>query len=79
MTLKKRFSEEQIIKILKRHGLGEKPKDLFRELGISNQTIYVLKHNHSGMEATDTCDLRDRHTYFSRLEKYRKSDVQQSH
>ena len=37
---KKRFSEEQIIKILKRHEAGEKAQDLCREFGVHETTFY---------------------------------------
>ena len=39
---KGRFSEEQIIGILKRHEAGQKVADLAREHGISEATIYTL-------------------------------------
>ena len=39
--MKKQFTEEQIIKVLKRGEAGEKATDLCRELGVSMQTIYA--------------------------------------
>lgn len=38
-----RFSEEQIVGILKRHEAGQKVGDLAREVGISEATIYAWK------------------------------------
>ena len=40
---KGRFSEEQIISILKQHEAGRKVADLAREHGISEATIYTWK------------------------------------
>ena len=40
---KKRFSEEQIIKALKRNEAGESPSDLCRELGIHQTTFFGWK------------------------------------
>tara|TARA_Y100001958_G_C21218763_1_gene544155 strand:- start:1020 stop:1271 length:252 start_codon:yes stop_codon:yes gene_type:complete len=38
---RKRFSEEQIIKALKRFEAGEKPKELCRELGIHERLRFM--------------------------------------
>ncbi|GAB6108951.1 transposase [Fusibacter bizertensis] len=39
----KRFTEEQIIKILKSHEAGQKTSDIVREYNISEQTFYRWK------------------------------------
>jgi hypothetical protein len=39
--MKKRFTEEQIIKILKEHEGGKRAVDIVREHGISEQTFYL--------------------------------------
>jgi putative transposase len=57
--MKKRFTEEQIIKVLKRAEAGEKPNDLCRELGVSMQTIYAWKRKFGGMEVSDAKKLRE--------------------
>jgi putative transposase len=57
--MKKRFTEEQIIKVLKRAEAGEKPNDLCRELGVSMQTIYAWKRKFGGMEVSDAKRLRE--------------------
>lgn len=49
--MKKRFTEEQIIKILKEHEAGKKNSDIIREHNISEQTFYCWKTNYGGMEA----------------------------
>ena len=56
--MKKRFTEEQIIKTLKRWDAGEEVKVLCRELGVHQQTIYVWKKKFGGMEVSDAKKLR---------------------
>ena len=41
--MKKRFSEEQIIKAIKQHEAGTKVEDICRQLGISNDTEFTSK------------------------------------
>ncbi len=57
--MKKRFSEEQIIKTLKRVEAGEKATDVCRDLGVSMQTIYAWKRKFGGMEVSDAKRLRE--------------------
>ena len=57
--MKKRFTEEQIIKILNRHEAGEKAKDLSRELGIAEPTFYVWKKIFAGMTVSEAKRMRD--------------------
>ena len=47
--MKRRFTEEQIIKILKEAAAGVKVKDLVREYGIAEQTFYRWKSKYGGM------------------------------
>ncbi len=56
---KKRFSEEQIIKALKRHEAGENAKDLCRELGIHQTTFYGWRRKFGGMEVSEAKRLRE--------------------
>ena len=53
-----RFSEEQIIGILKRHEAGQKVTDLAREHGISEATIYNWKSKYGGLEVSEAQRLR---------------------
>jgi len=43
---KKRFTEEQLIRILKAHEGGRSARELCRESGISKQTIYRIQQKH---------------------------------
>ena len=53
-----RFSEEQIIGVLKQHEAGRKVTDLAREIGVSEATIYTWKSKFGGMEVSDAQKLR---------------------
>ena len=54
----KRYSEEQIIGILKQHECGSAVKDLIRQAGITEQTFYRWKSKYGGMEVSDAKKLR---------------------
>jgi len=55
---RKRFTEEQIIGILKKHEQGVKISDLSREINISETTIYKWISKFGGMEVSDARRLR---------------------
>ena len=55
---KSRFSEEQIIGLLKEAEAGRKVADLCREHGISEPTFYRWKSKYSGLEVGDAKKLR---------------------
>ncbi len=50
---KSRFSESQIVSILKEGDAGMKVSDLCRKHGISDATYYTWKSKYGGMEASD--------------------------
>jgi len=54
----KRVSEEIMVKTIKRLENGEKIKDLAREMGVAEQTIYAWKSKFSGMEVSDVKEMR---------------------
>ena len=56
---KSRFSEHQIITILKSGEAGRTAKDVCREHGISSATFYAWKSKFGGMEASDIKRIRD--------------------
>jgi putative transposase len=55
---KKRFTEEQIIAVLKEHEAGMKTGDLARKHGISEATLYNWKAKYSGMDVSDAKRLK---------------------
>jgi putative transposase len=56
---RKRFTEEQIIGILKENEAGAKVDDVCRRHGISQATFYAWRKKFGGMEASDAKRLRD--------------------
>lgn len=55
---RKRFSPEQIIKILKEAELGITVQELCRKHGISRQTFYSWRNKYGGMEISDAVTLK---------------------
>jgi putative transposase len=55
---KSRFTEEQIIGVLKQHEAGIKTADLCREHGISAATFYAWKAKFGGMDVSEAQRLR---------------------
>ena len=56
---KSRFSETQIITILKEVEKGRTVKDVCREYSVSDATYYQWKSKYGGMEASDIRKLRE--------------------
>jgi len=57
--MKRRFSEGQIIGILKEHEAGISAKDLCRKHGMSDASFYKWKAKFGGMEVSDAKRLRE--------------------
>jgi putative transposase len=55
---KSRYTEEQIIGILKQHEAGVKTADLCRENGISDATFYNWKSKYGGLDVSEAQRLR---------------------
>lgn len=53
-----RFSEEQIIRILKEHQTGLGVKELCRQHGISDATFYKWRSKYGGMEVSEAKRLK---------------------
>jgi len=66
---KSRYSEQQIIQILKEAEAGKKTADVCREYGISSATFYNWKSKYGGMEASDVKRLRELEEENRRLKK----------
>ena len=66
---KTRFTETQIVSILKQHENGLSIKDICREQGISEATFYNWKNKYGGMDASDVKRLKDLEEENSRLKR----------
>ena len=56
---KSRFTEEQIIAVLKEHAAGTPAQELGRRLGVGVETLYRWKRKYGGMEVSDATDERE--------------------
>jgi putative transposase len=66
---KVRFTETQIISILKQQEAGISVKDLAREHGISEATFYNWKAKYGGMEANEMKRMKDLEEENNRLKR----------
>ena len=67
--MKKRYSEEQIIKAIKQHEAGAKVDDICRELGISNGTFYNWRSMYAGLEVNEAKRLHELESENAKLKK----------
>jgi putative transposase len=64
-----RFTEEQIVAVLKEHEAGAAPKELCRRLGIATETLYNWKRKYGGMGVSEARRLRMLEEENSRLKR----------
>lgn len=64
-----RFSQEQIISILKQHESGVIASQLCREHGISSATFYKWKSKYGGMDVNEAKRLRQLEEENNRLKR----------
>lgn len=67
--MKKRFTEEQIVKILREAEASEKNGDVIRKYGISPWTFYNWKKRYHGMEVEKLRKLRQLESENAKLKK----------
>jgi len=67
--MKKRFTEEQIIRALGRLESGTSAKELSRELGVAMQTFYSWKNKFGGMNISEAQRLRQLEQENARLKR----------
>ncbi|WP_050161742.1 transposase, partial [Yersinia enterocolitica] len=66
---KARFTETQIVNILKVADSGMKVEEICRQNGISNATFYNWKAKYGGMEVNDVKRLKELEDENTRLKK----------
>ena len=66
---KTRFTEEQMVAILREQDEGATIDDIIRKHGISNQTFYKWKKKFGGMEPTDVKKMRELEDENARLKR----------
>jgi len=66
---KRRFNEEQIVRILKEAESGVSTKELCRKHGVSDATFYNWRKKYGGMEVSDAKRLRALEDENKRLKK----------
>lgn len=64
-----RFTEEQIIGILKEHEAGVPVADLCRKHGVSNASLYNWKAKYDGMDVSEARKLKALEDENARLKK----------
>ncbi len=67
-----RFSEEQIIGILKEHQAGLGAKELCLKHGISDATFYKWRSKYGGMEVSDARRLKMLESENAKLKSWRE-------
>lgn len=67
--MKKRFTEEQIIKLLKEAEAGLPVKDLCRRHGFSEASFYLWRSKFGGMDVSDAKRLKALESENRRLKK----------
>jgi len=66
---KSRFTESQIISILKQHENGVSAADICREHGIGNSTFYKWREKYGGMDASMMKRMKELEDENRRLKK----------
>ncbi len=64
-----RFTQEQIISLLKEHQAGATAPDLCRKHGISEATFYTWRSKYGGMEVSDARKLKGLEEENARLKR----------
>ena len=67
--MKKRYTEEQIIKAIKRHESGVKVDELCRELNISSGMFYNCRSEYGGLEVNEGKRLKDLESENNKLKR----------
>jgi putative transposase len=67
--MKKRYTDEQFIEVIKKQEAGAKVEDICIDLGISNGTFYNWRSKFAGMEVNEAKRLRELETENNKLKR----------
>ena len=67
--MKKRYTEEQIIKAIKAHESGKKVDDICRDYSISGGTFYNWRSKYAGLEVNEAKRLRELESENNKLKR----------
>lgn len=67
--MKKRYTEEQIIKAIKEYEAGAKADDICRRLGVAVGTFYNWRSKYGGLEVNEAKRLKDLEAENNKLKK----------
>ena len=76
---KSRFTESQIVSILKEADAGAKVKEICRRHGISDATYYNWKLKYGGMEASDLKRMKELEAENSKLKRMYADMAMENH
>ena len=66
---KSRFTEEQIVRVIKEYATGAKVSELCRKHGMSDATFYKWKAKYGGLQVSDVRRLKDLEAENGKLKK----------
>ena len=67
--MKKRYTQEQIIRVIKSHEAGRTIDDICRELGIAHGTFYNWRSRYTGLEVNEAKRLKSLELENNQLKK----------
>ncbi len=67
--MKKRFTDDQIIGAVKKLEAGATAKEISREMGVTQQTLYHWKKRFGGMDVVDAKRLKELESENGRLKR----------
>jgi len=67
--MKKRYTEEQIIRAIKQHEAGSKVDDICRDMGISQGTFYNWRSKYAGLEINEAKRLKELESENNKLKR----------
>ena len=68
--MKKRYTEEQIIKMIKQDEAGARVDDICRDMGISTGALYNWRNKYAGLEVNEAKRLRELEAENNKLKSY---------